>query len=141
MRNPARRFRGGFTVVEALTAGMILVMASVVLGGMVVGAMQSLRIAADTQRAAHLLDRTLTKIDMIGPSRLLAEGPTDGGFEAPDDRFRWEADIESRLEGNLYEVTVRILWDTERGTRSVEAATLLNDPPLSRNPTLMWDDL
>ena len=131
---------GGFTVVEALAAGMLLALSGVAIGGAVIGAMSSLRLAADVQQAAQRLDQTLTRIDLIGPSRLLEEGPTEATF-ADDPRFRWSAEIESRLDGHLYDVTVRITWDTEKGPRSVEAATMLNDPPDSRSTTIQWDDL
>jgi type II secretory pathway component PulJ len=141
MRRAARPSRGGFTVIEALTAGIILVLAAGVLGRAVSLSMASLRLAKDTQRAAQLLDRTLTKIDMIGPQRMLEEGLLEGVFEGPDSRFSWSAEIESRLEGHLYDVTVEITWDADGGTRSVEAATRLNDPPLSRDQMLQWDEL
>ena len=126
---------------EALAAGAILVLSAVVLGQAVVGAMDSLHVARDVQRAAHLLDVTLTKIDLLGPSRVVQEGPTDGTFSGQDSRYRWEAEVESRLEGHLYDVTVRVSWNTPRGQRCVEAATLLNDPPDSRDTTLRWEDL
>jgi hypothetical protein len=141
MRRRAETSRRGFTIVEALAAGVILTMSAMVVGSAVNRAMFSLRLAADTQRAAQLLDGTLTKIDMVGPDRLLTEGPMEGGFSGEDGRFRWEAEIESRLEGHLYDVTVRISWMTDAGRRSVEAATRLNDPPNSRNAAVRWEDL
>jgi type II secretory pathway pseudopilin PulG len=134
--------RGGFTLVEALAAGVILALSAVVLGIAVTQGMRSLELARDYQRAAELLDRTLTKVDLIGPARLLLEGPTRGAFEPPHDRFAWQLDISPRLEGYLYEVTVQITWSSPRGERrSTVAQTLLNDPPDSRPAELDWDDL
>ena len=132
----------GFTLVEVLVAGVILTLSAGALGLSVSRCMGSLSLARDYQRAAELLDRTFTKIDLIGPALLLYEGPSEGLFEEPHDRFAWQAKIDSRLEGHLYEVTVRILWETPSGKpRFIEAQTLLNDPPGSRPSELYWDEL
>ena len=133
--------RRAFALVEALAAGMILTLAAAVIGAASSQAMDSLGSARDFQRAAQLLDQTLTRIDLIGPDRVSREGPAQGDFPPPDGRFQWETQIESRSPGHLFLVTVRVRWQTARGARSVEAQTLLNDPSDSRNPALKWDDL
>jgi len=138
----SRKRCGGFTLVEVLTAGMILALSGAVLGTAVTQAMRSLTVARDYQRAAELLDQTLTEIDLFGPARMLAEGTNEGVFESPDDRFAWRAEIFSRLEGHLYDVIVEVSWRTPAGTqRSVRAQTRLNDPPESRPAELAWDEL
>ena len=133
----------GFTLVEVLVAGVILALSAGALSLTVAQNMRSLSLARDYQRSAELLDRTFTKIDLIGPARLLYEGPREGHFAKPYDRFAWQVkEIESRLEGNLYEVTVRILWETPGGKpQFIEAQTLLNDPPGSRSQELLWEEL
>ena len=133
----------GFTLVEVLVAGVILALSAVALGMAVSNCMNSLGLARDYQRAAELLDRTFTKIDLIGPSLLLYEGPTQGVFNEPHQKFSWQAEIDdSRLEGHLYEVTVSIFWQTPSGKlRSIKAQTLLNDPPDSDQSELFWEDL
>jgi len=142
MNRHSRYHREAFTLVEALTAGVILTLAGTMLASAVSQGMRSLTLSRDTQRAAELLDRTLTKIDMIGPSRLMDEGPTEGVFPAPHEKFRWQAQVEARTEGDLYDVTVRITWPTVYGgRRKVTGATRLNDPPKSRPEELEWDDL
>ena len=142
MSRPTTPRPRGFTLIEVLVAGVILALSAVALGMTVSNCMRSLTLARDYQRAAELLDKTFTKIDLIGPALLLYEGPTQGLFEKPHDRFAWQAQIDSRLEANLYEVTVRILWQTPSGKpRSIEAQTLLNDPPGSRPSELYWEDL
>ena len=104
--------------------------------------MRSLTLARDYQSAAELLDRTFTKIDIIGPALLYTEGPTAGAFDRPHEKFAWQAEIDTRLDGSLYEVTVSITWQTPGGTyRSVRAQTLLNDPPGSRSSEILWEDL
>ena len=142
MSSLTRRHSGGFTLAEAMLAGAVLAMAGFVLGLIVTRSMRSLTRARDTQQAAELLDRTLTRIDLIGPARLVAEGPTEGVFLPPHDRFAWRAEIAPRLEGNLYEVTVHVAWHTPGGQRrSARLQTLLNDPPGARPEELQWGDL
>ena len=131
----------GFTVIEALCAGIVLALAAAAIGTGVRTSLEATRLGGKFRQAAELLDRTMTKVDMIGPSRLMVEGPSAGEFEPPWQDYRWEAEIEAREEGYLYEVTVRIFWPTPTGERSVEAQTLLNDPPDSRNSMLEWDSL
>ncbi|MDY7011000.1 MAG: hypothetical protein SVV80_09655 [Planctomycetota bacterium] len=145
---PARRLLAGasgrraFTLVETLAAGVILALSAVVLGVAVRSGIRSLSVARDYQRAAELLDRVFTKIDTIGPGRLSVEGPTEGRFAAPHDRFTWNAAVVPCHEGRLYEVTVRIAWQTPGGEqRSIEAQTLLNDPQSDSESEVGWDDL
>ena len=127
---------------EALVAGVILALWAAVLGTTISQSMGSLALARDYQQAAELLDKTLTKIDMIGPARVMFEVPSEGVFEAPRERFSWQREIEARTEGHLYEVTVRIRWTTPGGQiQSIEAQTLLNDQPGSRPSELNWDEI
>jgi len=142
MSKRIKQHAGGFTLVEVLVAGVILALSATVLGVTISQSMRSLALARDYQQAAELLDKTLTKIDLIGPARLLYEGPTEDTFRPPHERFAWQAQIEPLAQGYLYEVTVRILWEVPGGTtRSIEAQTLLNDPPDSRLSELDWDNI
>ena len=142
MSRRPKRHRSGFTLVEALAAGMILALAGGVLARSTSLAMRSLTKAKEHQRAAELLDRVLTKIDLIGPSRLELEGPTEGDFRPPNDAYRWQAVITPRTSGYLYDVEVRISWPGMDGqSRWVDAQTRLNDPPNSRPANLNWGDL
>ena len=136
------RNRRGFTLVETLVAGVVLAISAAVLGTTVSQAMRSLTLARDYQRAAELLDKTLAKVDLIGPARLMYEMPENNVFDPPHDRFSWQMKIDSRNEGDLYEVTVYILWRTPAGeSRWIQGQTLLNDPPDSRPGELYWDEL
>ncbi len=142
MSKRGRQHSGGFTLVEALVAGVILALSVGVMGLTITRGMRSMALARDFQLAAGLVDRTLTKIDTIGPAMLMIEGPTEGRFAPPNDRFTWSATIEPRLEGDLYDVTVRIVWPTSvNATRSVEVQTFLNDPATEDQSLLQWDEL
>ena len=142
MNSPRTRRSTGFTLAETLVAGIILAGSAAVLGLAVRQNAQGRTAARNAQRAAELLDRVLTKIDAIGPARLMEEGPTEGTFAPPYDRFSWAADMEPNLTGYLYTVTVRVSWRDAMGQEhSADAQTMLNDPPGSRSDILEWDDL
>ena len=143
-RPRSARRSAGFTLVEALAAGIILSASAALIGLGVSQSMASLQRARNYQHAAELLHEVLTKIDIIGPERISREGPTDGSFEGRfNDRFRWEATIETsdRLEADLYDIQVRIIWLVPGGERSVEAHTIIHDPLFSRPTMLEWDEL
>lgn len=132
----------GFTLIETLAAGLILAVSAAAIGLTTRSALRSLSLARDFQQAGGLLDRTLRKIDVVGPAAVKTLGPAEGSFEAPDDRFRWQADIAARTEGSLYEVTVTVSWLTSWGDeRSVQAQTLLNDPREADEADVQWGDL
>lgn len=133
---------GGFTIVEALLAGVVLAMSASVLGLACSQAMRSLTAARDYQQAAELLDRTLTKVDMIGPTTLYYEGPTEGVFETPHERFSWRVSVSPMGGGDLYEVTVSVMWPRPGGSMGLASATtLLNDPQGARPVDLGWDNI
>jgi hypothetical protein len=140
-RGVRRPRRAGFTIIEALLAGMILAIVGVAITSAATRALHHAETARGYEHAAELLDRTMTRIDLIGPERLLREGPLQGEFAAPDQMYRWEADIESLTLGDLYEVTVRVSWPTGAGRRSAQLSTRLNDAPGSRDISLQWEDL
>lgn len=138
---PAWGGRGarGFTLVEGLLAGVILALVGMMIGQ---GVSQSLRSAAESRevrKAAELLDRTLTKVDLIGPNRVMTQGPTSGRFPPPDDGYGWRVAIESLMEPDLYGVEVTVTWVGPRGERTARAATRLHDPAGSRDDFLRWE--
>ena len=141
VRRRRRPHRGGFTLIEALLAGVILAIVGVAITGAATRAIYTAETARGYEHAAELLDRTMTRIDLIGPEQLLREGPTSGSFEPPYEAYRWEADIETLATGYLYEVTVRVSWPSTGGRRSARLSTRLNDEPGSRDASLRWGDL
>ena len=136
-----RHQSSGFTLIEALLAGVILAAVCVAVGGAVVGSLRSSGAGRDYATAAHLLDDTMTKIDLIGPVRLASDGPTSGTFPPPNERFEWSATIEDPGLPDLFEVVLTVTWRGDTGERSAVVATRLYDPLNSRNPLLRWEDL
>jgi type II secretory pathway pseudopilin PulG len=141
MRSRRDRGSGGFTLVEALLAAMILALAGVVIASTLGRAYGSLADARDSRRAAALLDEVLVKVDTIGPQRVQAEGLRSGAFEGADARFSWELDIASEAETDLYKVAASVSWRGSSGPRTLRAETLLYDPPNSRPSPPRWEDL
>lgn len=134
--------RDGFTLLEVAAAGVILAVTAAGLGLAVRGALRGQALSDDYRQAAGLLDRTLAKIEAVGPGSVMDQGLTEGTFDAPDDRFEWVAAIETRGRGHLYDVTVTIRWKAADGEgRSVKAQTLLHDPPNPARTPPAWEDL
>ncbi|MBN1554205.1 MAG: type II secretion system protein [Phycisphaerae bacterium] len=133
----------GFTLVEVLAAGMILALSAAAISLGVRQSLHSLQKARDFQEAAELLGRVMTKIDILGPGVVSAEGPTAGVFDPPREKFEWESQIELLAsESWLYEVTVRIAWRDAGGRRqNIEAQTMLFDPPREEQLGLSWEDV
>jgi type II secretory pathway pseudopilin PulG len=132
----------GFTLVEVLAAGTILTVWGAVLAVSVRQSMRSLDAAGRVDTAAELIDETLTKIDVIGPAALYAEGPTAGQFAPPHDQYAWQVEIVPLTDGDLYDVAVTVSWRDALGrVRQADAETLLNDPPGGRPAGLHWGSM
>ena len=143
MHRGRRKKQRGFTLVEVLAAGVILALSASVLSLGVRQSLRSLSKARDYQHAAEMMDRVMTKIELVGAGRIRVDGPTQGRFGAPRDRFEWEARIApSNDDSDLYEVTVRITWVEPNGhSQYVEAQTLFYDPPRPPEQELSWEDV
>ncbi len=95
--------------------------------------------------AAERLDAVLTKIDVLGPARVGAQGPFSGELE-PGPRGRpWSWSVAIALEGtwaDLYTVQVTIHWTSSAGgARALVGRTRLFDPAGSRTVRAGWDEL
>ena len=108
------------------------------LAGMIAQANAVVRRAHDNRVAAQWLDEVLTRIDIVGPNRMLYEGPLAGPL---DDRFSWSAQITPEPLSDLYVVDVTIAWTTPAGQRTAEGHTLLMDPPGWREASVSWASL
>jgi len=132
----------GFTLVEVLAAGTILTVWGAVLAVSVRQSMRSLETADRTDTAAELLDEVLSKIDIIGPAAIDADGPKAGRFGPPYEAYAWQTEIVPLSDGDLYDITVTVSWLDQAGrTRRVAIETILNDPPDSRLAGIDWDSL
>ena len=131
----------GFSLIEALCAGIILGLCSVTLSGLIIQSMHATNVSEEYQTAAELLNQVLTKVDVVGPSSLIVDGPTEGTFDSPHENYSWSIDIENDEETNdLYTIEAVISWSTITGNRQVTGSTLLYDPANSRG-SISWEDL
>lgn len=141
MRRPCgynRARRRGFTIVECLLAGVILALFAATIATAVGQAATAARRSEDLRRAAGWLQEVMTRIDMVGPSLLLREGPMQGQLDA---RFSWSASIEPETLGDLYDVQVTIHWSTGKSTSSVVGYTQFQDPPEAQHLAGSWYEL
>lgn len=134
----ARRRRGGFTLIECLVTGMILAIFGTALIGGVMQAVAAGRSAEDQRYAAQFLNEAFTRVDYVGPSVLLTEGPMQGQF---NERFQWEAQIEPVELSDLYTVTVTIQWADRGKLKQTQAATQLYDSVGMRPLGRRWEDM
>ncbi len=128
----------GFTIVECLLAGVILALFSATIVTAVSQAGAAARRGEELRLAAGWLQEVMTRIDMVGPARLLREGPLRGEL---DTRFTWSATIKEESIGSLYDVQVTIHWLSGKRTSSVVGYTQFQDPPEAQHTAGSWYDL
>ena len=131
------RSAGGFTIVECLLAGMILALFATTIATTVAQAGAAARHGENLRLAADRMNEVFTRIDMIGPSRLIYEGPTRGELDA---RFAWQADIEEGVLTDLYDIKVTIRWSADGKARSIVGYTQLYDPSDAARTPANWYD-
>jgi len=124
--------------VECLLAGVILALFTATIATAVGQAGAAARRGKDLRLAAGWLDEVMTRIDLIGPARLLREGPIQGELDA---RFSWSVRIEEETIGDLYDVQVTISWKSGAQVSSVVGYTQFQDPPRAQRASISWYDL
>lgn len=145
MRSPAKtpqnhRRVQGFTIIESLIAGVILALFAAALAGTIAQSSRAAARSQDHRKAAEWLDTVFTRFDILGPSRLAAEGPAEGPL---DDRFNWSASItQDDVWADLYQVSVVIRYTTLDGRPGrVVGYTQFHDPVGRRTSAAQWGDL
>ncbi|QQE11153.1 prepilin-type N-terminal cleavage/methylation domain-containing protein [Planctomycetota bacterium] len=134
---------GGFTMIEMLCAGVILAICGTVIGALTIRQMTSIEMSRDYQAVAVIVDEVFTKVDVIGPARIMLEGPTEGQSDNPAyERFSWDLEVEENEEhADLYEIDLTVQWQVNGGIREYKAHTALYDPSNSRTTSLNWGDI
>jgi len=112
----------GFTFVEILaTLTFVAIVLPVVMRGISLAASSAGETRRRTQATA-LCQRKMAEL-AIFPD--LAQYPTLSGEFEDSQGFRWESQLADWQETDLKELVVRVKWDSRRGERSVELATLI----------------
>ncbi|MEM9913470.1 MAG: hypothetical protein AAF911_00745 [Planctomycetota bacterium] len=130
----------GFTIVECLIAGVVLALFAAALAGTAAQSTRAAARAQDHRKAAEWLDTVLTRIDMIGPSRIAMEGPVEGPL---DDRFNWSVTLNTDATyPDLYLIAATVSYVGADGRPArVVGHTQLHDPVGRRTITANWEDL
>ena len=130
----------GFTLIECLIAGVILASFAAAIAAGVAQSVEAGRRGEDRRLAAQWLDEVFTRVDVLGPDRILNEGPVQGEL---DDRFSFELVVlPDEIQLDLYVVEATVFYPLPSGrTESVSAYTKLYDPAGSRESIVGWEDL
>jgi hypothetical protein len=108
IRNP--QFPGGFNLVEALVATMILSSAVLTLGAIGTNALSSTRLHRHYEVAAALIDKQLSLIDYIGIDQFIEAGRMEGIVEELEPGYAWSVTTEYQDVDNLYLVEITVSW-------------------------------
>jgi hypothetical protein len=125
IRNPQSR-SGGFNLVEALVATMILSGAVLTLGAIGTNALSSTRLHRHYEMAAGLVDKQLSLIDYMGIDAFIEAGQTEGLVEELEPAYKWSVTTEYQGTDSLYMVTIVVSWLEGAHPYSVTAQTMLD---------------
>ena len=126
MRRSRRTKHGGFNLVEALVATMILSSAVLTLSAISTNALSSTRLHRHYEAAAALIDKQLSLIDYMGIDEFIQAGQTEGIVEDLDPACRWSVTTEYQGTDDLYLVTITMTWPEGKRPYSVTVQTMLN---------------
>ncbi len=141
MRSPrpgpvhSMRAQAGFTLVEVMAAFAIFAVLFGIMLQILSTSISNTRRSGDFTQAALLAQ---SQLDMIGIEALPEPGRYGGDFGdgGPDERYRWEMDIEpyfiqddrgvnyDELPIDLYRVSMTVFWGEGRAERSATFETL-----------------
>jgi len=121
-----KKHRGGFTLLEALVATMVLAAALVSIQGIVNRCMYRVRVNEEKERAWQILDRQMTVIDAMGIDTYMAEPLKEGEIEQDGMLFNWRVDTNIESIDCMYEVTSTIWWGPEKNPHEISATKRLN---------------
>ena len=117
---------GGFTLLEALVASVMLAGALVTLCGINTRCLSQTRLNRAYDEAWQVLDRQMTLIEYSGIDAFIDEGVTDGEIEQFGRQYYWQAAVSTLEIGNLYRVTLRVSWISAGQAHRVQATTEFN---------------
>ncbi len=120
----------GFTLIEVLTASVILAIAMTILCSLSGRSLSQTRRSLDIEEAWQMMDRQFTLIEKMGIKTFIKENISEGIIEASvdpktgDPKYYWQAKVDTSLTyTDLYEITLTIAWGDNK---SITASTMLN---------------
>jgi hypothetical protein len=118
--------RGGFNLVEALVATMILSSAVLTLGAIGTSALSGTRLHRHYEVAAALIDKQLSLIDYMGIDQFIQTGQMEGIVEELAPGYQWRVTTEYQNVDNLYLVAITVSWLEGARPYRVTAQTMLD---------------
>jgi general secretion pathway protein I len=130
MRNPEYRAvdHRGFTLIEVLVAFSILSLSLSVMFAILSSGSRTTQISDEYSRAVVLAE---SKLDELGVSFPLHDGASQGSF---DSFYHWDLRMDKRLRRetsftgdpgwNLFDVTLRVWWQSAGQERDIVLSTL-----------------
>ena len=122
---------GGFNLVEALVASMILSGAVLTLGAISTRALTDTHLNRHYEIAAALADKQLTLIDYMGIDEFIESGETEGFVDKIEPGYQWQVTTEYEGTDNLYLLTMTVTWMEGRRPHSLTVQTMLNGASLA----------
>lgn len=132
----AKRNKRGFTLVETITASVILCGAVLAVGAISTQSLGETRLNRQYEVAAMLANRQLTMIDYVGVENFIESGQMEGDIEEFEPGYRWEVVTESQGIDNLYLVNITVSWVERNRPYSVSVDTMLNGIGVLGTPIL-----
>lgn len=105
-----RKNAKGFTLVEVITASIILCGVVMIAGAIGTRSLVGARLDRRYEAAASLADKQLSLIEYIGIDSIVEMGGLDGDFDDSGDAYHWEIATEYQDIDNLYLVTITVTW-------------------------------
>jgi len=121
----------GFTLVEVISASIILCGAVMIVGAIGTKTLIGTRLNRRYEMAASLIDKQLSLIDYIGIDSIVEMGRMDGEFEDSGYLYNWQIETEYQEIDSLYLVTVTVSWIEGNRPYSLSVDTMLDGETLT----------
>ena len=119
--------KGGFTLIEALAASLILAVGAVIICGLCHRCMVNNKRGMEYEQAYRLIDECLDRVSAVGLEELIRKGSLSGDFGGRYPSYRYQLEIAPAGSMALWQVTAAVSWDVSGDEYEVKATTLLYD--------------
>jgi prepilin-type N-terminal cleavage/methylation domain-containing protein len=122
---PPRRLgrRGGFTLVEALVA---LVVIALVVPAVLQAVTVTMQVGADAKLRGEAAQLAKGKLDELAATGDWKDGKLQGDFDGQTQTMHWTGDVQGWNDGNVSQLSVSVTYKTAGKERAVTMTTLVN---------------